>query len=196
MNIYTNPEQLASVWRRMADIAIENGETPLITLGIDSLYRDSGLSLLALNRIARQNLGPLNPVVVAGGESALWLLAMLLWRSSAKERRRDGQAEGVAEIPRLVVYAGGDSASQAAALNIAARQTDSGALAPGMAWMASPAATPGAERADSELLPLALAGEDFIPQMATPAAGDWLEQGERWTGTLLALGLLIAAFVG
>ncbi len=212
MNMYTSPEQLASVWRRMADTAIESGETPLVTLGIDSLYPDSGLSLLALNRIARQNLGPLNPIVVAGGEGGLWLLAMLLWRSAAGNsdnaagagsylraalaRRGAGRSEDTDETLRMVVYAGGDSAIHAAALNIATRRTDSGALAPGMAWAVSPTATPGAERADIELLPLALAEEDFVPQTATPVAGDWLKQVERWTGALLALGLLIGAFVG
>ena len=84
MNLYASPQRLASVWRRMADTATESGETPLLTLGLDAFYPDSGLSLLALSRIARQNLGPLNPTVIAGGEGWLWLLATLVWRPAAR----------------------------------------------------------------------------------------------------------------
>lgn len=184
MNPYTSPQQLASVWRRMADTAAETGETPLIALGIDSLHPDSGLGLLALSRIARRSLGPQNPVVVAGGEGELWLLGTLLWQRPAG---------GTDAPPDQVLYAGGDAATHAAALNTAVRPVDAAVLPPGMAWMLSPTATPGAERSDVELLPLALAEEDFVPQAIGPDAADWLAQLERWLGLLLALGLLIGA---
>ena len=51
MNYYPDPEHLASAWRQLADTANENGETPLFPLGPDSLYRNSWLNLLALNRM-------------------------------------------------------------------------------------------------------------------------------------------------
>jgi len=184
--MYTNPAQLASVWQRMADIATEAGETSLVTLGIDSLHLDSGFSLLALHRIARQNLGPVSPLVVAGGEGELWLLAMLLWQRRPLASHTDAA---------LVLYAGGDSATHAAALNIAVGRTNAAVLPPGLAWSMTPTATPGSERAELELLPFALADEDFVPQIPSSTAVDWLEQLERWTGLLLALGLLIAAIV-
>ena len=212
MNLYASPQRLASVWRRMADTATESGETPLLTLGLDAFYPDSGLSLLALSRIARQNLGPLNPTVIAGGEAWLWLLATLVWRPAARSavsvsgagadsgtaltKFGESHSENVDHTPRMVLYAGGDSALHAATLNIAAQQTDSDALPPGLAWSVSPTATPGAERLDFELLPPTLAENSFVPETAALVAVDRLEQAERWAAVLLALGLLVGAFFG
>ena len=93
----------------------------------------------------------------------------------------------------LVLYAGGDSATHAATLNIAVGRTNAAVLPPGLAWSMTPTATPGSERSELELLPFVLADEDFVPQIPSSTAVDWLGQLERWTGLLLALGLLIAA---
>ena len=209
MSVYTDPERLASAWRRLADTAIEHGETPLLALGLDSLFRHSSLHLLALNRVARRSLGPQNPIVIAGGGGWLWLLAAFVWRSpaavsydyaarpgAASERRPGSRTEGVDETARMVLYAGEDSALYAATLNIAAQHSDAGALPPGLDWSASPAATPGAEGSEFELLAAALLAEDFTSRTAAPATDDWLQKAGRWAGGLLALGLLIAAFLG
>jgi len=55
MNYFSGPGRQAHAWRRLADNANESGETPLIALGLDSLYRGGLLKLLALSRLARQN---------------------------------------------------------------------------------------------------------------------------------------------
>ena len=210
MSIHTDPERLASEWRRRADTAIENGETPLLALGLDSFFQTSCLNLLALNRVARRNLGPQNPTVIAGGDGWLWLLATLVWRhdagsydtvpaaapGTAIERRTGGQADGVDDAARMVLYAGADSALYAATLNIAAQHSETGSLPPGLDWSTSLTATRGTDGSDFELLAPVLVAENFIFGTAAPGADGWLHKIERWAGGLLALGLLIAAFLG
>ncbi len=210
MSMHTDPEWLASEWLRRADTAVENGETPLLALGLDSFFETSCLNLLALNRVASRNLGPQNPTVIAGGDGWLWLLATLVWRSDAGsydtvpaaapgtaiERGPGGQVDGVDDAARMVLYAGADSALYAAALNIAAQRSDAGSLPPGLDWSTSPTATRGADGSDFELLAPAQVAEDFIFGTAAPGADGWLHKIERWAGGLLALSLLIAAFLG
>ncbi len=209
MNYYPDPEQLASAWRQLADTANENGETPLFPLGIDSLYRNSWLNLLALDRIARQNLGPQHPTIVAGGEGWLWLFAMHVWRPSgggyghkvaADSRpkvtgRPEGQSENFDDTGRTILFAGADSALYTATLNLAAQRRDRNALPPGLDWSTSLSASPGVEGADFELLPALVTG-DVMPEPAAPGENIWLHKGERWASGLLALALLIAAFFG
>jgi hypothetical protein len=209
VNYYPDPEQLASAWRQLADTANENGETPLFPLGLDSLYRNSWLNLLALNRIARQNLGPQHPTIVAGGEGWLWLFAMHVWRPGGGEyghkvaadsrtkvaRTPEGQSEGFDDAGRTVLYAGADSALYTATLNLAAQRRDSSALPPGLDWSTSLSASPGVEGADFELLP-ALVTEEVMSEPVAPGENAWLHKGERWASGLLALALLIAAFFG
>ena len=87
MNHFLDPEQLATAWRQLADTANENGETPLLALGVDSLYRNSWLNLLALNRIAGQNLGAAAPdnrcrgreLALAGCHACLATRGCCLW---------------------------------------------------------------------------------------------------------------------
>ena len=210
MSIHTDPDRLASEWRRRADTAVENGETPLLALGLDSFYQTSCLNLLALNRVARRNLGPQNPTVIAGGDGWLWLLATLVWQhdagsydtvpaaapGTAFQRLPEGQADGVDDASRMVLYAGADSALYAATLNIAAQYSDAGSLPPGLDWSSSPTAPRGADGSDFELLAPVLVAEDFIFGTAASGADGWLHKIERWAGGLLALGLLIAAFLG
>ena len=197
MSIYTDPERLASAWRTLADTAIEHGETPLLTFGLDSGFQQSCLNLLALARVARQNLGPQNPIVIAAGDGWLWLLATLVWRpDTAIERRSDVQFEGVDDSARMVLYAGGDRALYAATLNIVIHHRDSGTLPPGLDWSSSPAAAPGDEGAEIELVAPTLLADEFMLKRSASPADDWLHKVERWAGGLLALALLIAALLG
>jgi len=209
VNHFQDPEQLASAWRQLADTANENGETPLLALGQDSLYRNSWLNLLALNRVAGQNLGPQHPTIVAGGESWLWLVAMHVWRPGAAAYGHafvadsdsgvaggpEGHTEGFDDAGRTVLFAGADSALYTATLNLAGQRRDRGALPPGLDWSTSVSASPGLEGADFELLP-ALVTEEFMPEPAAPGEKTWLQKGELWASGLLALALLIAAFFG
>ena len=209
MNHFLDPEQLATAWRQLADTANENGETPLFALGLDSLYRNSWLNLLALNRIAHQNLGPQHPTMVAGGEGWLWLVAMHVWRPGGAgyghtvaansgtqvADRQEGQSEGYVNAGRTVLFAGADSALYTATLNLAGQRRDRSALPPGLDWSTSLSASPGLEGEDFELLP-ALVSEEIKPEPAAPGGNAWLRKGELWASGLLALALLIAAFFG
>ena len=201
MTFYAEPKRLAAAWRRLADTAVEHGQTPSLSLGLGTRFRHSGLGLLALGRVARQHLGPRNPVVIAGGDGWLWLLATLVWRPAAGHGTAIGQAageqtQGVDDASRLVLYAGADSALYAASHNIAAFDSDAAALPRGLDWTASPTAIPGAEGTESELL-----AQTFVPESHAPAgsetdAHDWLQKAGGWAGGLLALGLLAAALFG
>lgn len=201
MTFYVEPNRLAAAWRRLADTAVEHGQTPSLSLGLGTRFSHSGLGLLALGRVARQHLGPRNPVVIAGGDGWLWLLATLVWRPAVGHGATIGQAageqtQGVDDASRLVLYAGPDSALYAASQNIAAFDSDAAALPPGLDWTASPTAIPGAEVTESELLAQTFVPESHTPAGTEPDAHDWLQEAGGWAGGLLALGLLAAAFFG
>lgn len=209
MNHFSGPRQLSHAWRQVADNANESGETPLFALGIDSLYRSSLLKLLALSRLARQNLGPQHPTVVAGGDGWLWLLAMLVWRPAIGGHRRHSAAasgatseeetEGLSErfddAGRTVLYAGADSALYAAALNLAVQKGERGATPPGLDWSEPLSTSAGVEGSDIELLP-AVVGQVPLPDAGGPSDNAGLRRWERWAGGLLAFALLIASFFG
>lgn len=201
MIFHLEPERLAASWRRRVDTAVEHGRTPALSLGLGAPIRHSGLGLLALGRVARQHLGPQNPVVIAGGDGWLWLLATLIWRpavrrSAAVAQPAGDQTRGVDDASRLVLYAGADSALYAASHNIAALDSDPAALPPGLDWTASPSAVPAAEGSESELLAQTLVPESHAPTGPEPDALDWLQKAGGWAAGLLALGLLAAAFFG
>lgn len=174
MNSFSDPEQLALAWRRGADTAIENGEPPQIALGLDFFIRNSCLNLLALQSISRRNLGPQNPIVLAGGDGWLWLLATFMWRSPESSHRRGvgsppdttteersaGHEPGVDFAGRLVVFGGGDSALYVAARNIADQYGDADAAPAGLNWYAPGAVAAGAEGSDFELIPFSLHAGD------------------------------------
>ncbi len=209
MSIYSRPRQLAHAWRQLADNANESGETPLFALGLDSHYRDGLLRLLALGRLARQNLGPQHPTIVAGGDGWLWLLSMLVWRPAVGGRRLHSAAvpsaasEEEAEVlsgqfddsERTVLYAGADSALYAAVLNLSRQRGDWDAMPMGLDWSVRWSTPAGVEGSDIELLP-AVITQASLTKSAGPVDDSWLRRGERWAGVLLALVLLIASFFG
>lgn len=182
MNPYANPRSLSALWRRHLEMALEAGENPVIALGWDTLHPDSLFGLAALHRLANNRPGAVVPWIVAGGEGDLWLLGAMQWR-------REGAAGPL--------YGGNDSTTFAATLNLAEAGGQTGQRLPGgMAWLLTPTATPGSERSEGEYLPFALAPEDFSPLPAPSADPDWTEKAEGWASALLALGLLLAAFIG
>ena len=201
MIFHLDPKNLAASWRRLADTAVEHGQTPALSLGLGTLFHHSGLGLLALGWVARQHLGPQNPVAIAGGDGWLWLLATFVWRPAARHGAPTATDagdlnHGVDDASRLVLYAGADSALYAASHNIAALDSDAAATPPGLDWTASPTAVPGAESSESELLAQTLIPESHAPAGLEPDAHDWLHKAGGWAGGLLALGLLAAAFFG
>ncbi len=209
MSYFSNPGQLAYAWRRLSDTANESGETPLFVLGFDSLHRYGLLNLLALRRIARQNLGPQHPIVVSGGDGWLWLLAMFVWRpaggdyrhpsaansGAANERIAERRSEHFDDAGRTVLYAGADSALYAAVLNLTGEEKDRGAAPPGLDWFVPSSTSAGVEGSDIELLPV-LVGHEFMREPTEPSGDAWLQKGERWASGLLAFAILIAAFFG
>jgi len=209
VNYYSDPAHLSHAWRQLADNANESGETSLFALGLDALYRNGVLRLLALSRLSRQNLGPQHPTIVTGGDGWLWLLAMLVWRpavggyrrhaaavdSATSEEEEAGLSERSDDAGRTVLYAGADSALYAATLNLAGQQGDRGTMPPGLDWSLPTTTSAGVEGADIELLP-AIVSQVSLPDAAEPKDDAWLRKGERWAGGLLAFALLIASFFG
>lgn len=189
MNLYESPLSLSDLWRRQLEMALEAGETPVLTLGWDTLHPDSIFPLAALGGLARHRPGAVEPWVMAGGEGDLWLLGASQWPSGRRgnHTRRGG-----------VLYAGNDSATFAASLTLA-EPPNSALSAPalplGMAWLLTPTAAPGAERSEGEYLPFALASDEFSPLPVLPTPSDWLARLEGWSIALLAVGLLVAATI-
>ncbi len=201
MIFHLDPKHLAAAWRRLADTAVEHGQTPAFSLGLGTLFHHSGLGLLALGEIARQHLGPRNPVAIAGGDGWLWLLATFVWRpafrhGAATAKSAGELTKGIDDTSRLVLYAGADSALYAASHNIAALDSEALATPPGLDWTASPTAVPGAEGSEGELLAQTLVPESHAPASLETGAQDWLQKAGGWAGGLLAVGLLAAAFFG
>lgn len=208
MTIFTDPAQLADAWRRMTDTANENGETPVFALGLGSFLRSGLLNLVALGRLARQNLGLQYPVVIAGAESWLWLSAMFVWQPTSGPKRRSAGAAAVAKsgarqdqteeidsAGRTVLYAGADVASYAAVLNLADRNRDRKMTPAGLDWSRTPSTSPCVEGAAIELLPAVVTPELTLAPVSS-SQNTWLQKGERWAGVALALVLLLAAFFG
>ena len=209
MSFHSSPRQLAHAWRQLADNANESGETPLFALGLDALYRGGLMRLLALGDLARRNLGPQHPTVVTGGDGWLWLLSMLVWRPAVGGRRLHSAAvpsaaseeeavvlsEQFDDSERTVLYAGADSASYAAVLNLSRQREDGGAMPLGLDWSARSSTSAGVEGSDIELLPTVI-NQASSTRSAGPADDSWLRRGERWAGVMLALVLLIASFFG
>lgn len=209
MSRHTDPDQLAWNWQRRADAAAESGETALFALGLDSLCRDGFGRLLALQRIARRNLGLATPLPITGGDGWLWLLATLVWQpdtagpdavrpSFSDAAAEEGSRQGAPAFPlagRTVVF-GGDSALYAATLNIAGRDGGPDVIPVGLDWSGAALAGADAEGSETDLLRL-----DPLETKAEPAApGDGAEtrvgQAERLAGGLLAFVLLAAALFG
>lgn len=189
MNLYESPRALAALWRRQLEIGLEAGETPVLSLGWDTLHPDSLFTLTALGGLAHRRPGAVDPRVVAGGEGDLWLLGTTQWPPGGRGAhvRRGG-----------VLYAGNDSATFAASLTLAeapGSDLSGPALPLGMAWLLTPTAAPGTERSEGEYLPFALAPDEFSPLPVPPTPSDWLARLEGWSIALLAVGLLVAASI-
>ncbi|MBX3052951.1 MAG: hypothetical protein KF753_15825 [Caldilineaceae bacterium] len=179
-----NPRSLTAVWRKQLETALEAGETPVLALGWDTLHPDSLLPLAALDGLAHRRPGAIDPWVVAGGEGVLWLLGAARW----PQGRRGG-----------ALYAGNDTTTFAASLTLteSPRSAHAGINLPmGMAWMLTPSAVPGAERAEGEYLPFALAPDEFTPLSAPAEPSDWIGGLQNWAVALLALGYLLLALFG
>lgn len=188
MNRYPHPDQLAALWQRVVEIGNETGRRPLIGLGRDPFHPENALALVALHRLARRPVGLIEPRFVVGGEGELWLLAAMQWRTRA--------GHALSTDGFNLVYAGKSLATYAASLTLNAPPASRGPmLSPGMAWMLTPTAVPGSERSDLEDLPFVLAEPLFVPVIAPPVAPDWLDRLETWGVLLLAVGLLLAAWL-
>ncbi len=180
MNLYSNPVSLAALWRKQMEMALEAGEIPVLSLGWDTLQPESVLPLHALQRLARGRPGAVQPWIVAGGEGDLWLLGATQW----PQERRSGP-----------LYAGNDSATFAATLNLAEPVRTGAALPGGMGWMLTPTAAPGSARSQGEYLPFALAADDFSPLPAPDLPSDWVGRLEGWAVALLAVALLVLGLI-
>lgn len=190
MNHMSDPNVLASLWRQQAEIDIESGRHALVGLGLGNVDAQSLVALLAVQRFA-QRAGPLAEPQLVTGDGDLWLSVLMLRPPTSED----------APSSFDVLYAGSDVATYAASLDIATTRhiapiSRSGAtpLPPGKAWMLTPTAFPGSERADLEFLPFVQHGAPFAPVSAPqPTSPRWIDQVEAWAVLVLALALLVAA---
>ena len=181
-----NPDLLARLWQRQAEVDIESGRRPLVGMGLGNVDAESLTALLAVQRFSLRSGGLAEPQVVTG-DGELWLSTLLL-RPLAHED---------APTSFQVIYGGSDVATHAASLTIAASPVTAPGpipLPPGMAWALTPTALPGSERSDLETLPFAQDGAPFAP-VSLPAATSphWIDQVQAWAVLALALALLVTA---
>lgn len=217
-----DPSAILSTWSQEAAQDLEAGRTPLIVLGAGSLGLDTLPGLLALSALDEEHTGLAHPVVLAGGDGQVWLLAL-----TQRPRRRRPQAGG--EAARRVqaiqahtpaaLFTGPDAGTHVAALNLAAqsltpspvvRPNPSGqalgeSVPPGLAWAIFPTRSAGAMNVWAwlpwESVEPSSASRPTAPATAsaTASATDPIPSPiAAWTayaGLFLALGLLLAGLI-
>jgi hypothetical protein len=186
---------IAAAWQAEIESRLETGATAVLLAGIPNNMTTSTATLLALQNSAIQRNDIATPLLVAGGNSAIWLAMLLPPQPAGSDLR--------APLPTLV-YGGADEATYLtiAGLTTAfASQTPSASsaarsnLSPEMGVQFAPRLQPGAAT-DWEMLPLVEVGEQPTPALAgTPIAadptGDWI----AWGMMLFALCLVLSAFL-
>jgi hypothetical protein len=179
---------LRTSWQDQVEISLEVGEAPLLDLGVSNGVLDSIPALATLHAFAEQRMDMTAPTIVSGGNSLLWLAALMHLRNPAPRS------------PNLtVVYGGADLATHIASLmtqrsNPPSRLVQPDALPASLA----PLLAPGAQSGPLlwETLPLAAAEEHSAavgrPDEANLPAGDpWL----TWTAMILAVALVVIALM-
>jgi hypothetical protein len=187
MSWHNSPAALRAEWQDRVEISLETGESPVLDLGANNGVLDSLPALMALQGFAEQRTDITTPTLVSGGNSLLWMAALVHEPSAA-------------HAPALtVVYGGADLATQLGSL--ATQQVQPPArLQPPMLLPAQLAAlfAPGAQAGPLwwEALPFAVAEEATRPANRpedAPLRQDdpWL----AWAAIAVAVVLVVAAFL-
>ncbi|MCB0045686.1 MAG: hypothetical protein KDD92_09665 [Caldilineaceae bacterium] len=180
-------EELNARWQERIAHGLEADQSPAIHLGRDERLVEQNQSLLALQLLAAARADFSTPVVVAGGNSALWPAALFF-----------AQAEGayVQTPPLRVLYGGADAATVLASRALYA---DGDRPLTATAYLRPPRGLPAAMVApvapnadpipvlDWEMLPVQLAAD---PSPNPQSSEDWL----AYLFVILAVVLVALAF--
>jgi hypothetical protein len=179
-------------WQDEVETQLEAGTAPLLDMGASHWVLEGAASLLALQLLAARRNDVTRPVVIAGGNSPLWLGA--LFHPTPHTRP--------SLSPDLkVVYAGADPATYMATLGVHAAGLrarfagDSTATPLEVRWLLAPKMAPG-RPAPWEALPFLEIGEQpRVPLPAVPPEPDPTTDWIAWSVLLLAVFLILFAML-
>lgn len=186
---------ISAAWQAEIESKLETGATATLLAGAPDNVLNSTATLLGLQNSTLQRNDIATPLLVAGGNSAVWLGLLLSPQPTG--------SDAIAPAPTLV-YGGADAVTYLALLNLTTAQAEqphstSGAVklaaAAEMGVQFAPRLQPGAATA-WEMLPLVEVGEQPTPTLA-PAAlhadstTDWI----AWGIMLLVLCLVLSALL-
>jgi hypothetical protein len=186
---------IAAAWQAEIESKLETGATAVLLSGASSSMTSNITTLLALQNSMVQRNDLATPLLVAGGNSALWLGLLL----------PPQLVEGSKSAPSLtVVYGGADEATYLAVVGLTAALASPAAIEPGitksgtpleMGVQFAPRLQPGAATA-WEMLPFIEAGEQPTPALAlTTAMPDPTTDWVAWGIMMLAVCLVLSAFL-
>ena len=187
---------ITAAWQEEIESKLETGATAVLLGGTPSSLTTGAATLLALQDASIQRADVATPLMVAGGNSAVWLGLLL-------SPQPTGHSPS-APSPTLI-YGGGDEATYLAIVGLTASAiTTPGTVKPSipneLVGQIAPRLQPGAATA-WEALPFVEVGEQPIPPLALPSlsltatrsdpTSDWI----AWGIMLLAFCLVLSALL-
>jgi hypothetical protein len=187
--------EIAAAWQAEIESKLETGATAVLLGGASSTLTTGATTLLALQNSSIQRNDIATPLLVAGGNSALWLGLLLPPRPVG---------DSSFAPPPTLIYAGADEATYLAIAGLTTRLASQPHAAPGLANPGAPQEMgvhfaprlqPGAPTA-WEMLPFVEVGEQPIPSLAlTTTASDPTVDWVTWGVMLLVFCLVLSAFL-
>lgn len=190
---------VAAAWQAEIESKLETGATATLLAGTPDNVISGAATLLAIQNSAIQRNDVATPLLVAGGNSAVWLGLLLPPQHTGSDL--------VAPAPTLI-YGGADEATYLAIVGltvalaaqpIAVSGPAKASAAPEMGIQFAPRLQPGAATA-WEMLPFVEVGEQPTPALAVSSAsvdpaGDPTADWIAWGVMLLALCLVVSALL-
>jgi hypothetical protein len=183
---------IAAAWQAEIESKFETGSTALLHAGAPDTLLTSATTLIGLQHSTVQRTDVATPLLLAGGNSALWLGLLLAPQLSSSPH---------APAP-TVIYGGADATTYLAMMGMnaagvtTARMTTAQPTQPlGLGAHLAPRLQPGVAT-PWEMLPLLEAGEQPLPanaagRVARDPADDWI----AWGVMLLAFCLVLSALL-
>jgi hypothetical protein len=191
--------EIAAAWQAEIESRLETGATAILLGGTPDTMTSSAATLLAMENSIVQRNDIATPLLVAGGNSAVWLGLLLPPQPAGSDL--------TAPAPTLI-YGGADEATYLAMVGLTSALAQQFLFAPSAAQSGSaaemgvhfaPRLQPGAATA-WEMLPFIEVGEQPTPALAVTTAtvdpagdptGDWIASGVM----LLALCLVLSSLL-
>lgn len=187
--------EISAAWQAEIESKLETGATATLLGGAPDNVLSSAATLLGLQNSLAQRNDVATPLLIAGGNSAVWLSLLLPPQPAG--------SDPIAPAP-TVVYGGADEVTYLALVNLTTAHVEQPAATTGAAKTSpspelgvqlAPRLQPGAAMA-WEMLPLVEVGEQLTPTLAPIAAHadptlDWI----AWGTMLLVLCLVLSALL-